>query len=58
MLIYGLSDADLAAPAAGVGAAAAHLPTLPVTRFPLEQVAAAHDTVQQGTPGKVLLDLL
>jgi len=58
VLIYGLSDADLAAPAAGVGAAAAHLPTLPVTRFPLEEVAAAHDAVQQGTPGKVLLDLL
>lgn len=57
VLIYGVGDADLAAAAAGVAAAAAQLPTLPVTRFPLAEAAAAHDAVQQGTPGKVLLDI-
>lgn len=57
VLIYGITPADLLAAAAGVGAAAADLPTLPVTRFRLEQTAAAHDAVEQGTAGKVLLDL-
>ena len=33
------------------------LPALPPVRFPLEQVARAHDAVQAGTLGKVLLDL-
>ncbi len=57
VLIYGLSPGELVAAAAGVGAAAADLPTLPVTWFPLERIAAAHDAVQQGTLGKVLVDL-
>lgn len=30
---------------------------LPLTRFPLEETAQAHDAVQQGTVGKVLIDL-
>ena len=30
---------------------------LPVTRFPLEATAAAHDAVEQGTVGKVLVDI-
>ena len=30
---------------------------LPVTRFPLAETAAAHDAVEAGTVGKVLLDL-
>lgn len=30
---------------------------LPLTRFPLEQTAAAHDAVEDGTVGKVLIDV-
>ena len=30
---------------------------LPLTRFPLEATAAAHDAVEQGTIGKVLIDV-
>ncbi|MFP5313595.1 MAG: NADPH:quinone reductase [Actinomycetes bacterium] len=30
---------------------------LPLTRFPLDQTAAAHDAVEQGTIGKVLIDV-
>jgi NADPH:quinone reductase len=30
---------------------------LPVTRFPLEETAAAHDAVQNGVVGKVLIDV-
>ena len=30
---------------------------LPLTRFPLEETAAAHDAVEQGTVGKVLIDI-
>jgi NADPH2:quinone reductase len=30
---------------------------LPLTRFPLEATAAAHDSVEQGTTGKVLIDV-
>lgn len=30
---------------------------LPLTRFPLEETAAAHDAVEQGTTGKVLIDV-
>lgn len=30
---------------------------LPLTRFPLEQTAAAHDAVEHGTTGKVLIDV-
>ena len=59
VLIYGLADRDLDAAVAGVGAALAEgaLPPLPAVRFPLAEVAAAHDAVQAGAPGKVLLDL-
>lgn len=59
VLVYGLADADLDAAVAGVSAAVAagELPGLPVTRFPLAQVAAAHDAVQSGVLGKVLVDL-
>lgn len=31
---------------------------LPITRFPLEQTAAAHDAVKEGIVGKVLIDLV
>jgi len=59
VLIYGLPDAALDAAAAGVIAALADgtLRGLPVTRFALADVAAAHAAVQSGTPGKVLIDL-
>jgi NADPH2:quinone reductase len=30
---------------------------LPLTRFPLEETAAAHDAVEQGVVGKVLIDV-
>jgi NADPH2:quinone reductase len=30
---------------------------LPLTRFPLAQAAAAHDAVEHGTVGKVLIDV-
>ena len=33
------------------------LSQLPVTRFPLEEIAAAHDAVEQGAVGKVLVDI-
>ena len=33
------------------------LTPLPVIRFPLEQIAAAHDAVQSRSTGKVLIDL-
>lgn len=59
VLVYFLSDEALDAAVAGVSEAlaAGDLPALPVTRFPLERIAEAHDAVQQGTPGKVLVDL-
>lgn len=59
VLVYGLADAALDAAVAGVVAAVAagELPGLPVTRFPLEQIRAAHDAVQAGALGKVLVDL-
>lgn len=59
VLVYGLADADLDAAVTGVSAAltAGELPSLPVTRFPLADVAAAHAAVEAATPGKVLVDL-
>ncbi len=30
---------------------------LPLTRFPLERAAEAHDAVEAGTVGKVLIDV-
>ncbi|MEX2289361.1 MAG: NADPH:quinone reductase [Mycobacteriales bacterium] len=59
VLLYGLADAALDAAVAGVSSAVAagDLPGLPTTRFPLAEIAAAHDAVQANTPGKVLVDL-
>ena len=59
VLVYGLADAALDAAVAGVSeaVAAGELPGLPVTRFALSGIAAAHDAVQAGTLGKVLVDL-
>lgn len=59
VLVYGVADDDLDTAVAGVSAAVADgaLPALPAVRFPLARVAEAHDAVERGTPGKVLLDL-
>jgi len=43
----------VAAGALGVGDEAG----LPLRRFPLEQTAAAHDAVQAGAVGKVLIEV-
>jgi NADPH2:quinone reductase len=64
LLLYTVGDAALAAAAEditralgdgalGVGEEAG----LPLTRFPLERTAAAHDAVEAGTVGKVLVDV-
>ncbi len=64
VLLYTVGEAALRAAAEDVGAAAAagvldvgedH--GLPLIRFPLAETAAAHDAVEAGTVGKVLLDL-
>lgn len=59
VLIYGLADGDLDAAVAGVveAVAADELPALPFRRYALEDVASAHDAVQAGALGKVLIDL-
>lgn len=59
VLIYGVADPDLDAAVAAVSAAVAagDLPPLPVARFALGDAAAAHDAVQGGALGKVLIDL-
>lgn len=64
VLLYTVGEAALQAGAEDVSAAAAagvlgvgedH--GLPLTRFPLAETAAAHDAVEAGTVGKVLIDL-
>lgn len=59
VLVYGLTDDELDAAAGGVRAAVADgsLRAQPPVRFPLEQIAKAHDLVEAGAPGKVLIDL-
>lgn len=64
LLLYTVGDAALAAAADDVTRAAADgaLPVgedagLPLTRFPLEGAAAAHDAVEASTVGKVLIDV-
>ncbi|MCI0156780.1 NADPH:quinone reductase [Leifsonia shinshuensis] len=64
LLTYTVSPEAKAAAVRAVAAAAAAgaLPVgaehgLPITRFPLEQTAAAHDAVKNGIVGKVLIDL-
>lgn len=58
-LVYGFPAPLLAEGVAEITAAlaAGDLTPLPVVRFPLTEVAAAHDAVQSRTPGKVLIDL-
>jgi NADPH2:quinone reductase len=59
VLVYGVADDDLDAAVAGIRPAVADgdLPALPPLWFPLDRVAEAHDAVERGAPGKVLLDL-
>ncbi|MCS5733472.1 NADPH:quinone reductase [Herbiconiux daphne] len=64
LLLYTVGPEALAAAAADITAALADgaLPVgeeagLPITRFPLDQTAAAHDAVENGVVGKVLIDV-
>jgi NADPH2:quinone reductase len=59
VLLYGVPRPQLATAVGRVQAAldAGALSTLPVTRFPLDQVAGAQDAVQQGAVGKVVVDI-
>ena len=58
-LVYGFPPALLAAGVAEVttALAAGDLTPLPVVRFSLADIAAAHDAVQSRTPAKVLVDI-
>ena len=57
VLLYGVPREALAEAARDITAAvtAGALTELPVTRFPLDQTAAAHDAVEAGAVGKVLV---
>ena len=59
VLIYGVSEADLRTAVADVTAAleAGHLTELPAHRFTLDEIAAAHEAVEAGAVGKVLVDI-
>jgi NADPH2:quinone reductase len=59
VLVYTIPRDALAQAVADVGDAlrAQALTTLPVHRFPLERTADAHDAVEHGAVGKVLVDL-
>jgi NADPH2:quinone reductase len=59
VLLYGVPPAALGQAASDITAALADgaLSGLPVTRFALDDVAAAQDAVEAGTLGKVVIDL-
>ena len=59
VLLYGVADAAMRQAGADITSALEQgaLTALPVHRFPLEQIADAHDAVQQRAVGKVLIDL-
>jgi len=59
MLLYSIpaAAADQAVADISRAVAAGALTELPVTRFPLDQVAAAQDAVEAGAVGKVVVDL-
>jgi NADPH2:quinone reductase len=58
VLLYGVPAADMDQAAADITLALddGALTELPVTRFALADVAGAHDAVEQGTVGKVVVD--
>jgi len=59
VLVYSMPEEAKLAAVADIDAAlrAGALTPLPVTRFPLAEIAAAHDAVEAGAVGKVLVDL-
>ena len=59
VLVYTMPAAALQQAVADVSAAVAAgaLTTLPLHRFPLERIADAHDAVEQGAVGKVVVDV-
>jgi NADPH2:quinone reductase len=59
VLVYGVPKTALRAAVAGVSEAVAAgvLTTLPLHRFALEETADAHEAVQDGAVGKVLIDI-
>lgn len=64
LLLYTVGTEPLAAAAADIGAALRDGALdvgagagLPLTRFPLDRAAEAHDAVESGTVGKVLIDV-
>ena len=59
MLLYTVPKPDLEAAIAGVSKAVNEgaLTTLPLHRFPLAETAAAHDAVEGGAVGKVVIDV-
>ncbi len=59
VLIYTVTHDDLDAAVAGVSKAVGEgaLTTQPLHRFPLAEAAAAHDAVQDGAVGKVVIDV-
>ena len=58
VLVYTIPDAALHAAVDGVSraVAAGALTTLPLHRFPLAETAAAHDAVEAGAVGKVVIE--
>ena len=59
MLLYTVGKSDLEAAIAGVSRAVAEgaLTTLPLLRFALSETAAAHDAVEGGAVGKVVIEV-
>lgn len=59
VLLYGVPDQpmDEAVAAVSTALAAGRLTALPITRFPLDEIAAAQDAVEAGTVGKVVVEI-
>jgi NADPH2:quinone reductase len=59
MLLYEITDSELANAVAGVSAALAEgaLSALPFHRFHLDAIADAHRAVEDGAVGKVIVDI-
>jgi NADPH2:quinone reductase len=59
VLLYGVPREELRQAAVDLTVAVSEgaLTALPVHRFPLEDVAAAHEAVEAGVNGKVLVDV-